>query len=56
MRASDHRILKLRERQEDARRGLGSWMVRLKRASNAVGKQQTQIARLERLIRQLEET
>lgn len=49
-----HRAQKLQERLEVARSGLVRWLARLKRACNAVAKQQAQIARLERQIQKLE--
>lgn len=51
-----HRARRLQERLERARRGLVRWLARLKRACNAVAKQQAQIARLERQIHKLEES
>ena len=49
------RVQMLQERLEMARRGFGRWLARLKRACNAIAKQQTQITRLERQIQKLEE-
>ena len=54
--ANPRRAQKLQQRLEAARRGFARWLVRLKRACNAVAKQQSQIARLEKLIRKLEES
>lgn len=48
------RVQKLQQRLQIVRRGFERWLARLKRACNAVVKQQTQIARLERQIRKLE--
>ena len=48
--------MRLGKGEEDV--GLGSalrWLARLKRAANAVAKQQSQIARLEKLLRQGEQ-
>ena len=45
---------KARARLTQARNALARWMSRLKRAFNAVDKQQRAIARLERQIRTLE--
>jgi len=53
---NQRRLQKLRERLEAARRGFQRWLARLKRAGNAVAKQQTQIARLENQMKKLEET
>ena len=50
------RTQRLQQRLETARRGFQRWMVRLKRACNAVAKQQSQIARLEKLIHKQEES
>ena len=54
--ANSRRLQKLRERLEAARRGFQRWLARLKRAGNAVAKQQAQIARLEKQLRQLEQS
>ena len=54
--ADPRRVEKLQLRLEVARRGFGRWLSRLKRACRAVEKQQTQIARLEKLIHKLEES
>ena len=50
------RVQKLQERLDSARCGFDRWLSRLKRACRAVEKQQAQIARLEKLIHNLEET
>lgn len=50
------RTQRLQQRLEEARRGLGRWLARLRRACNAVAKQQSQIARLEKRIHKLEES
>lgn len=55
-RVDPRRLIKLRERLTIARRGFQRWLARLKRAGNAIAKQQTQIARLERQIKILEES
>jgi hypothetical protein len=47
-------LQKARTRLEQVRAALTRWMTRLKRAFNAVDKQQRVIARLERQIRTLE--
>ena len=54
--ADPRRVEKLQLRLEVARRGFGRWLARLKRACNAVAKQQSQIARLEKLIHKLEDS
>ena len=48
-------LQKARTRLLEARQALARWMTRLKRAFNAVLKQQRAISRLERKIRTLEE-
>ena len=54
--ANPRRAQRLQVRLETARHGFARWLARLKRACNAVAKQQAQIARLERQIQRLEET
>jgi len=53
--ADSRRLLKLRAELESARRLFQRWLARLKRAGNAVAKQQARIARLEKQLRLLEE-
>jgi hypothetical protein len=54
--ANERQIQKARIKLDRERTGLVRWMSRLKRAFNAVQKQQQRIGRLERRIRQLETT
>ena len=49
------RLQKLRKRLDQERMALGRWMARLKRAFHSMEKHQTQVARLDRVIRNLEE-
>ena len=50
------RLPRLRARLDEEQQGLARWMAKLKRAFHSFEKHQLRAARLERQIRQLEET
>ena len=50
------RLPRLRARLDEEQQGLARWMAKLKRAFHSFEKHQLRTARLERQIRQLEET
>lgn len=50
------RLSRWRDRLAEEQRALSRWMARLKRAFHSLEKHQLRVARLERQIRQVEET
>ena len=54
--AASLRLPRLRARLDEEQQGLARWMAKLRRAFHSFEKHQLRTARLERQIRQLEET
>lgn len=54
--AASPRLPRLRARLNEEQQGSARWMTRLKRAFHSFEKHQLRVSRLERQIRQLEET
>ena len=54
--AASLRLPRLRARLDEEQQGLARWMTRLKRSFHSFEKHQLRVGRLERQIRQLEET